>query len=124
MAPLPQVLTGSHEDLVVNIAEASGNDLKPGLEGTPAKTGAATRVKEWLDERPRNKWIVGGSLAALLLVPTVIVPAAVAGSRSGPRTRNRVPNWGAYGSGDLYSNPLVGGAASPTGRGCAVARTP
>jgi hypothetical protein len=113
MAPAHQDVADAHEDMVVNIAEPG--DAKPGLEaGAPPAGGALTRAKEWLAARPRNKWIAGGSLAALLLVPTVIVPAAVASGRGGPRGRNRVPNWGAYGSGDVYSNPLVRrGAAGP-----------
>ncbi|KAI8471837.1 MAG: glycoside hydrolase superfamily [Monoraphidium minutum] len=95
------------EDLVVNISESVTGDGKP-QAAEPA--GAKERAKAWLAAKPRNKWIAGGSLAALLLVPLVAIPAAVASQKNNSgNKRMRVPSWGAYsgsGSKSVYVDPL------------------
>ena len=96
------------DDMVVNIAESPSSSTKPGAE--TAAPGAQGRAKEWLNRRPRNKAIAGGTLASLLLLPAIIAPAALASQKQTAAKRMRVPDWGAYqrsGSKSVYVDPLV-----------------
>ena len=105
------------DDLVVNIAESpSAGSGKP---GAPAP-GAAQQAKDWLNAKPRNKWIAGGSLASLLLLPCIIAPAVVASQKQqAAAKRTKVPDWGAYrkvGSKSVYLDPLVRARQRPPAR--------
>lgn len=99
------------DDLVVNIAESpSATGGKPGVEAPAAKPGVVQRAKDWVNDKPRNKYLAGGALASLLLLPCIIAPAAVASQKPAAKGRSKVPDWGAYrsaGSKSAYLDPLV-----------------
>ncbi|GBF87865.1 mannan endo-1,4-beta-mannosidase [Raphidocelis subcapitata] len=119
--------SASDEDIVVQISEGNSPSGKTTPTASPlapaaGASGAAARAKEWLGERPRNKYIAGGTLAGLLLLPVIIAPAVVASQQRGPKLR--VPNWGAFRtSGDktVYYNPLGNPDAGRSGGGAGVA---
>jgi hypothetical protein len=97
------------DDMVVNIAESPTGAVKPPGAPAAAPASAGARAKEWLS-KPRNKWIAGGSLAALLLIPAVVVPAVVVTQKNNAKKSTRLPDWGGYGgSGNkaVYLDPLV-----------------
>lgn len=102
-------MSDTRDDLVVSIAESPTGSTK-GEAVAPVST--TQRAKEWLS-KPRNKWIAGGSLAALLLIPAVVIPAVVVPkqqSAAAEAQKNRLPDWGGYsssGSKALYLDPLV-----------------
>lgn len=98
------------DDLVVNIAESpSASFSKPGAEAP--KRSPVQRGKDWLNAKPRNKWLAGGALGSLLLLPVIIAPAVVASQKAQQQAaKKKVPDWGAYrsvGSKSVYLDPLV-----------------